>query len=216
MTLSICSVGAARGDDVSICFEFCSGDQIQRERLVISAAQFASLSVMCGPCDRETYELISHAARVHAALRAGLSALSYGACSSGRLLRKLMAKGIDRDIAKEAVALLEADGYLSDRSNAEREAEKCVAKRWGKRRILSSLYEKGYSDAAVRAAMLHLEEMEVDFERLCAEQMCVSCRAVPSTPSEREKLFAAMARYGYSSSEIRAAYRLYLEEYLDD
>ena len=152
-------------------------------------------------------------AQVHTALRRGLSILGYGACSSGAMLRKLLAKGVEREIAREAVDILLSDGYLADHSNAEREAEKGIAKRWGKRRITASLYEKGYSDSAVRAALAHLEDLEVDFENLCAQQMAIRCPVPPATPAEREKLFAAMMRYGYSSSEIRGAYRLFLEEF---
>lgn len=212
MSLSICSVGAANGEDISICFEWEKEGARQRERFVISAAQFASLGLSCGDCPRETYDSVAYAARVHAALRKGLLMLGYGACSSGRLRRKLIAKGIHPEIAAEAVDILLADGYLCDGDNAQREAEKGVAKGWGKRRILSSLYDKGYSDGAVRSAMLSLEDAEIDFVSMCAEQMARRLSALPETPEERQKLFAAMARLGYSTSEIKEAYGLFVKQ----
>lgn len=212
MIRSICSIGAASGEDVSVCFEWEQEGVRQRERFVISAAQFASLRLSCGECEQETYDAVVYAAQVHAALRKGLLSLGYGACSSGRLRRKLIAKGIRPEIAAEAVDLLLADGYLCDGDNAEREAEKGVAKGWGRKRILSSLYDKGYSDEAVRSAMLFLEDAEIDFVSMCAEQMARRLSALPKTPTERQKLFAAMARLGYSTSEIREAYGLLVKK----
>ena len=41
---------------------------------------------------------------------------------------------------KEAVAELEAKGYLNDTATATREAERAARKLWGKRRISASLF----------------------------------------------------------------------------
>ena len=120
---------------------------------------------------------------------------------------KLRSKGFSPDTAAEAAAYLVALGYINERKDAEREAERCVAKLWGRRRIAAALYEKGYSEGAVRGAMELLDR--VDFDEQCSALIRKKFGGVPDEPRERQKLFAALVRYGYSPSEIKNAFRAF-------
>lgn len=208
MRVAVCSITATEREEIAVCFSLEERGEATRQRLILSAEQLRGLRLSVGECTAEDYERALRAARLHEALRRGLSSLAYGACSSGRLIQKLRAKGIGREFAEEAVRILLSEGYLSDEDNAVREAEKCVSKGWGKRRILSDLCQKGYSKEAVSAALCALEDGETDFVALCAEQMTRRLRDLPKTPEEKQKLFAAMMRLGYANDEIREAYRL--------
>ena len=114
-------------------------------------------------------------------------------------------KGISADIAEEAVSEIEKKGYLDDAASAAREAERCVAKKWGARRISAALYQKGYDGEAVKQALYALEDSGVDFAENCAELIRTRYDELPDDPNEKRKLYASMMRYGYSSSEINSA-----------
>ena len=92
---------------------------------------------------RPADETVEYAARLHAAEKRALQVLSYGSCSEKMLCRKLVMKGVDREIAEEAVASLCERGLLDPSASAVREVEKGIAKLWGRKRIAASLFEKG-------------------------------------------------------------------------
>ena len=83
------------------------------------------------------------------------------------------------------------------------EAERCLKKLWGARRILAQLSAKGYSDAALAEVRDFLSD--VDFApslRTLIEKKYPN--ALSADRHEREKAVAALIRYGYPISLIRA------------
>lgn len=207
MTVSIVSLAPRSERELMAVFAIRSGEHIQKESFLISA-EFARVHALTeGECDRSCYEAVEHHARVYHALKCGMRALSFGTCSPKRLLQKLTEKGMERSVAREAIRELCRLGYMNPSADALREAERCVAKEWGKKRIVSDLYAKGYSESEVRDALFGLEDAEVDFSALCAERIRKQVGVVPSEPVERQKLVASLERYGFSYSEIREAFR---------
>ena len=89
MTVSVVSVSARGKDEVSVSFEIRQGEAVQRESFLIGAAALADMYIAVGECSRETFDAVSLAAEQYAALKAGLSMLSYGAYSRKALCRKL-------------------------------------------------------------------------------------------------------------------------------
>ena len=212
MTLQIVSLAARDGGDVSVTFEIVSGAHSQTESFLISAAMVVDLNLRRGECDTECYDAVSRGAEVYRAVKRGVGLLSYGSSSGKSLLRKLIAKGVEREIAEAALEEICARGYLNEESEAKREAERCLTKGWGARRIACALRSKGYDDQTVKAALAYLEDEGVDFVACCAERIHRQGGVVPSTPAEKQKLYASLARYGFSPSEIREALRLLKEE----
>ena len=207
MTVSIVAI-SARGENVSVAFEIREGEHCQKESVLLSAAQFADLGLRCGESTTEQYDAAKSASQIRQAVQRGLYLLGYGSCSAYALTRKLVAKGIVREFAEEAVAELTRRGYLNESVDALREAERCVAKRWGTKRIAEDLRAKGFSLDSVRAALYALEDAEVDWVSLCAERIRARWNEIPSDPKERQRLLATMSRYGFSTSEIREAIAL--------
>lgn len=207
MTVTILSLSARGAESVAVTFELRCGEQTQRESFLLSPAQVADLGLCRGESNQACYDAVSTCARIYEAKKRGVILLGYGGCSEQALCRKLVAKGISREIAHMAVAELVSEGYVDPTADALREAERCVAKEWGKRRIVATLRAKGYADEAIRAAMYALEDAEVDFVALCAERIQKQVGVVPSEPAARQKLFASLERYGFSSAEIREAMR---------
>lgn len=207
MTILLTGLSAHGADEIKVSFEIGDGEHVQLESHVISAADCADLRLAKGDCTPAQYDAVAYAAALYGARKRGLSLLSFGRCSEKTLIRKLCARGIDREMAAEATASLSRDGYLNADADALAEAERGVAKLWGRRRIAFALREKGYSDDAIRDALCALEDRGVDFEENCAELIRRRGLTRVDDPKERQKQYAALARMGYTTEEIREAFR---------
>ena len=121
--------------------------------------------------------------------------------SKGELLIKLRQKGFS-DGAEEAVEKLEGYGYIDDRRFAESYANELARlKNFGKRRILQELLRKGISRDIIDEV---LSEIEIDSESLVNLIERKYARYLGDEKGER-KTFNALARMGYSYSEIKDA-----------
>ena len=160
----------------------------------------------------ELYEAAEREEALEQAVERGLRILGCGGISQRALENRLTQKGVKRQLAKEAAERLAQRGYLNENAQALREAERCVGKLWGPRRIEASLRSKGYSSEVVQRAMYALEGEGTDFVHLCAERIRGQKQEPPREPRERQKWMAALSRYGFSGSEIREALRLLKQE----
>jgi len=159
-----------------------------------------------GPVTPETVEDLRHKSQVCAAIGAGLRALGATGSSRRHLTQKLCARGFAYEIAKEAVEELAEKGYLKEEEGALREAEKNLAKLWGDRRILADLRAKGYAAGALKYAAARLRA-ENGTDR-CALLIRKRRMAFPTDDASLRKFMAALARYGYSQAEIKAAMKI--------
>lgn len=209
MKISLLSL-AERGEEIAVIFSLQSGEHIQKERFLLSTVQVADLHLRVGECDKALYDAVEYAAKLHTAKKRAWQILGYGDCSEKMLCRKLLQKGIARDVAEDVVAELCLDGILNPVESARREVERCVGKLWGRRRIAATLYEKGYSDQTAKEAMKLL--FEVDEVELCVRRIEKQAGEIPADPTERRKLIAALERYGFLSSQIREAFQRMLEK----
>lgn len=149
----------------------------------------------------ESLDLLSHA------LYKAYMSLSYGSCSHKKLTKKLIDKGVRRDIAVEAVAIISDKGYIDENELAIRTCELCLKKFWGRGRIIQKLYDEGFSDEAIDNAQEYMSE--IDFDVQCAELIKKRYMSVPNDRYEMQKMFASIARYGYTSTEIRNGVKLF-------
>lgn len=212
MTVSIVSLAARGEDEIAVCFEIRSGEHLQKQSFTVSAAAVADLRLQTGACDRELYDAVAHESSIFSAVKKGLYLLGFGRCSEKALCRKLMAKGIDREIATEAVGELSRRGYLNAENDAKREAERQAAKLWGRRRIAAALFEKGYEQTAIVGALDALEDEGIDYIELCSERLRRTLRELPCEPDAKRKLIASLERCGFSRDEIREAWKIICRE----
>jgi len=176
-----------------------------RETLSVLTARVKNLPRK-GAVDDETLLFLRREHALCAALQIGLRALAAGGSSCVQLCQKLCAKGVARDVAKDAVALLCAKGYLNERESALSAAESDLRKLWGDRRILADLRAKGYGDEALLAVRELLENKDGTARLVRLLQK----RRLPM--ENADKLIAALMRYGYTRTEIRAALRMVMDE----
>ena len=202
----ICGMRAADGGaHLLIEIEVTEKGETTRETLALLSARLSRLPRV-GEIDAGTLEHLRREAAVSEAIGAGLRSLGANGCSAKHLVQKLRVRGVDADIAAEAVAELSEKGYLKEEEGAVREAEKGISKLWGDRRILADLSAKGYTGGALKYAAARLRTE--DGAARCAMLMRKRRMAIPADDTAARKLFAALARYGYSPDEIKRAMRM--------
>ena len=207
MTVTITSISALNGGaEVSVSVRLSEGENFEKRQLLLLSRQYAELRPEKGEIDIESFERLLAESEVCAAVKRGMNILGYGACSEKNMTLKLRSKGFSRETAQRAAEYLCELGYINEREDARREAERCVKKYWGRKRIAAALYEKGYSEGAVSRALEALDEY--DFSKICAELIKRKFKSVPEDRDEQRKLFASLLRYGYSSSEIKNAFEM--------
>lgn len=212
MTVSVLSAVARGEDEILVTLEIREGENFQREKYLLSSKLFADLGIKLGICDGAVFDAVCHASKVYAAEKRGLNILGFGSCSEKALYLKLVSRGFAKDIAAEAVEHISALGYMNSDGDALREAQRCVSKHWGLRRIAAHLRSKGYPDESVKNAIYTLEDEGVDFSELCLERLRTTYTELPSDREELRKIVAALSRYGFSTSEIRDAMKKFDNE----
>lgn len=199
----ICRLRAADGGaQLLVDVEVTEAGECRRETLALLAARLERVPTV-GEISPEALTQMHREDRICAALGAGLRMLGSNGSSVKHLVEKLHARGFDRDVSTEAVAILAEKGYLHEEDGALREAERGLAKLWGDRRILADLSAKGYTGSALKYAAA----------RLRTEDGCARCAAlmrkrrvgIPRDEGELRRLVSSFIRYGYTPEEIRAS-----------
>ncbi len=197
------------GAETAIKIELSDGAHSEMQQHTVLTTQYAELHIKKGEISRDKYEEIVRASEVCSAYKKGISLLSYSSTSQKNLCYKLKSRGFDDEISAEAVAMLKDRSYLNDDSACEREAEKCIRKLWGKNRIISHLYSKGFGESAVRSVQPIFEA--TDFETNCKKLLQRDYKHRLAEAKEDKaamtKLVAALTRMGYNFSEIKSALR---------
>lgn len=207
LKITIESIRAQKnGEEMQITAVIENGSARDVHKLVILTEQYCALKPKKGAITEEQFDALETAARLCGALRSGQSALSYGSASVLHLTQKIMRHGYSKEEALAAAERLRDAGLINEDDQLAREVEKCLRKFWGARRIQSHLWAKGFSKETLSALPSLLEP--VDFAENCAALIRKHYGALPQDPADRKKLYASLARYGYSPEEIRAAFRL--------
>ena len=159
-----------------------------------------------GDIDGDTASEIERSAEITRAYISACSSLAFADSSCRALVRKLIQKGFDRDIAEDAVGVAMSRGLIDENNTVESRVRIFLGKRWGRGRILAKLFEEGFSEGAINYAREILGE--IDFVELCAEHIEKKYREIPGDRLQRQKMCASLMRYGYSQSDIREAMKI--------
>ncbi len=198
------------GNVIEVAVEINQGEYTEKKYFKVLSLDFAAMHLSKGEISPELCDELERAEnRCEAYLRA-LNIVSFGANTARTLLIKLKRRGIDDEAAKEAVWMLRDRGYLNEEEDLVREIERCIRKKWGSRRIIAHLHSKGYEDEVISGADDAFAD--VNFGELCFELLLGKCDEIPKDPKERQKLVAALSRYGYSMSEIKYAFTKFNEQ----
>ena len=205
MTITVRSLYAQNsGAEVALRILLENGEHREERRLILTTEQYCELKPVRGEITEEYYDTLEAAAQLCAAIRAGEHLLSYGANSERALTQKLVRRGYLHETAALAAKKLCEMGLIDEQGDLRRELEKCLRKLWGAKRIQAHLWSRGFGADAMSALPSLLDE--VDFVSNCAALIRKHYGTVPNGADERRRMIASLGRYGYSLSEIRAAF----------
>lgn len=198
------------GAEISVGVLLENGEHCEQKNMIVTTEQYTEWKLCRGEISEETYELLEDATLLCKAMRNGEHLLAYGANTKQMLARKLTQKGYSREISERAAERLCEMGLLNEDNDLRREVEKCLRKLWGEKRIVSHLWNRGFSADTMTSLPMLLEE--VDFALNCKMLIRKHYGGVPSDINEQRRMIAGLSRYGYSLGEIKNAIRQVLEE----
>jgi len=210
MKILLCKVNpVSGGEEAELYVEISSGEHFERNKFTVSAEMFFELGFSVNfageqELSREKYEEITLFSERHAAVKRGLSILSFGDNTKKGLAGKLRTKGFSREAAEYAAEYLAEAGYINEAASAELLVHDMAEKKlYGARRISTALFEKGFSKEAVHAAM---GSVEVDFSVICRKRIeKMGGRELFAAKETKQKAVAALLRYGFSYDDIKEA-----------
>ena len=136
-------------------------------------------------------------------IQAGIRILAYAPNTEKQLRVKLKRKGHNPDLIDSAIEYFVERGYLNDADYIERVSENLANKKlYGILRIKNELYHMGFSYELIQSLTFD----DIDFEHNCAKMLRKRGGEFD------DKTIAALKRYGYSGSDIKAAYKIIKKE----
>ncbi len=202
----VSSLAVNEGKEIELVIETSEVYKMNTYRYTLSREAWLRLGLRDGEIDGETLRALQYEEEKYRATKKAFDILAFGRNSSRMLALKLRHRNFSPRICDEVAELLKEKGYICEDEDVVREAELCVKKCWGMRRILMHLHEKGYDSHAISAAREYLAE--VDFAEICAELIRSKYGSLPKDNAERQKIISALIRYGYSTTEIKNAARI--------
>ena len=196
----------AAGNRLLLCLTDEYGDTLS---LNISCKTYSDLRIKKGELDEETADKLFEAAEFEKGLSKAMNILGYGANSEKQLYMKLSKFNISPEIKTQIIRYVSGSGLLNEVNDAVRYCETLLKKRYGKKRILAALHQKGYREPAMEAAEDFLSD--VDFVSLCAETIQIKFKERPKDAAALKKAIAKLSNLGYNVSEIKSAFRLLTE-----
>ena len=164
------------------------------------------LELAVGAVDEETLPELEYYSQVSHAYSSACSSFAFSPSPLKAIWKKLTQKGIERDVATDAIEVLKDSGAIDECEMATRRAQLLSEKPWGRSRILAKLREDGFEEGAISQAMVSLDE--VDFASNCVSLIRKKFGEIPRERQELDKMYASLSRLGFSSSDIRAAMQL--------
>ncbi len=166
--------------------------------------------------EEEDFETLRAKAQILDGIRKCVDILSRKDYSKKELMQKLSDKQIPEDAAAVAVNYMEEHGYQDDFRYGKRLAE--LAKNtYGRRRAEQILYQHGIDREMIKEICDQVfEDDSSEWEKLDAILQKAVKDGDLRDPALRNKVFAKLARLGYSSSAIREAFSRYETERKDE
>ncbi len=160
------------------------------------------------PFGEEEVEALTFAAQLIPAKEKAYQYLGYGDLSRKKLLEKLTRYGIEPAVAEAACNYMEEQGFIDDQRLAHRLAVRFAqSKRWGPRRILPELLQRGIPLEQAKDAVA---EMEVDYTQSVQYYLDTKYRNYNLTDrKELQKVTQGLQRLGFDFDDIRSVINNY-------
>lgn len=186
--------------------EFIANEKFLNQNDILLRSEFSD----------DDFELLRAKAHLLDGIRKCVDMLSRKDYSQKELLRKLCDKGVPEDAALGAIKYMTDHGYQDDYRYAKRLAE-LGANSYGRRRVEQMLYTHGIDRETIRQVTDEVFDNEsAQTEKLDEILEKAAIGKDLCDPAQKNKIFAKLARLGYGSSEISAAFSRYLTNRKDE
>ena len=164
------------------------------------------------PFGEEEQEALLLAIKLIPAMEKAYQYLGYGDLSFKRLYEKLVKFGIEPEVAQAACEKMQNKGFINDEALAEKLARKFAeGKRWGPRRILPEIIQRGIPADLAKEAV---EALETDYSESVRYYLETKYRRSDlSDRKERDRVFYGLVRLGFDYDTIRGGFTI--EDYDD-
>ncbi len=206
----ITSISAAGGEKVTVKVLVSNPSGREETEFTVMDNHAEEMGLEIGAIDEELLPELEYYADVARAYSSACSSFAFAPSSYMSLKNKLVQKGFSRDVCDDAINCLKLRGFVKEDEIALRRAQILVEKHWGRQRILIKLREEGFMNEALDSALTFLDS--VDFTLSCAKLIQKKYGAIPSDKSKFDRMYASLARMGYSGSVIRVAVRSLSQE----
>ena len=201
------------GKEIEVTVETSEVYKMNTYRYTVPREAWVRLGLCVGEISREDTKALLYEDEKYRATKKAFDILAFGRNSARTLALKLRHRNFSPRVCDEVAELMKEKGYIREDEDVVLEAEACVNKHWGMRRILMHLHQKGYDSDAMNVAKEYLAE--VDFAQVCAELIRKEYGTLPKDETERNRVIASVVRYGYSMTEIKNAAKLIERVVLD-
>lgn len=188
--------------------------KIRKTQYPMLCKYVSELQLSRGFADQELIEKIKEYSEISCAYFKGCRLLGYSACSVNNLIFKLRQKGFSAEAAHVAVNMICDMGLIDENSFATREAELCLDKYWGERRIIARLRQKGFGSQAIEVVRDFL--LFYDFEERCLHIAKKKFGKKQLAREEFSHAYGALARLGYNGSQINYALKILSDGHYDE
>ena len=203
---TITAIAPSGSEKVTVRVTVANPSGSENVEFLILKVHAERLELVVGNIEEEILPELEYYAEVARAYSSACSSFAFSPSPLKALLKKLVQKGIHRDVATDAIEVLKNSGAINENEMATRRAQLLGEKLWGRSRILAKLREDGFEDGAISEAMMALDE--VDFAANCASLIRKKFGEIPSERQELDKMYASLSRLGFSSTDIRSAMQL--------
>lgn len=186
-----------------ISVEISNGSEGELVEFVLLEELFDELLIATNDDVSEKLPALDFYSQVSAAYFSACSSFAYVQSSLKALYRKLIVKGFSKEASRDAIEIVRERGFVDEEDIALRRADLMIAKLWGRSRILKKLYEEGFPSQVLEYVSESIDG--VDFIGNCESAIHKKYPVIPSERRERDKMYAALIRLGYSSSDIKRA-----------
>ena len=192
--------------------------KIRKTQYPMLCKYVSELQLSRGFANEGLIERIRECSEISCAYFKACRLLGYSACSVSGLIRKLREKGFSAEASHIAVNMICEMGLIDEATFATREAELCLDKYWGERRIIARLRQKGFGAQAIESVRDFL--LFYDFEERCLHIAKKKFGKKPLPREEFSRAYGSLARLGYSGSQINYALKALssgdYDEFADD
>ena len=193
---------------------------VGKKQMKLLIETMVELSLHTGELSDELFEMLCEREVFDRAVLIGLTLLSYGDNTQKTLERKMIQRGIPRNVATEAVNKLSECGYIPEDDIALRYAAARADAGWGRNMVISYLREKGIDVSSCEAVKRYLDDF--DFTESGVKALILRYgKRIPAGRGENgdaseksaflQKAAGYLFRRGFSRDEIREAIRLWIK-----